>query len=114
MKPRFRKATCSSVLSGRTPVFNSSVYVIPNLANSSAILSWLYSGTSLASLLISTLSFSKDYDYKAEADKKSIEILNVSYDPTREFYEDYNKNFAKYWQEKRDIVTGKQIGRAHV
>ena len=54
----------------------------------------------LASLLISTLSFSKDYDYKAEADKKSIEILNVSYDPTREFYEDYNKNFAKYWQEK--------------
>ena len=51
-------------------------------------------------MLISTLSFAKDYDYKAEADKKSIEILNVSYDPTREFYEDYNKNFAKYWQEK--------------
>ena len=63
----------------------------------------------LASLLISTLSFAKDYDYKAEADKKSIEILNVSYDPTREFYEDYNKNFAKYWQEKSgQKVTIKQ------
>ncbi|WP_313957449.1 substrate-binding domain-containing protein [Aliarcobacter cryaerophilus] len=63
----------------------------------------------LASLLISTLSFAKDYDYKAEADKKSIEILNVSYDPTREFYEDYNKSFAKYWQEKsRQKVTIKQ------
>ena len=54
----------------------------------------------LASLLISTLSFAKDYDYKAESEKKSIEILNVSYDPTREFYEEYNKNFAKYWQDK--------------
>ena len=63
----------------------------------------------LASLLISTLGFSKDYDYKAEADKKSIEILNVSYDPTREFYEEYNKNFAKYWQEKSgQKVTIKQ------
>ena len=27
-------------------------------------------------------------------------ILNVSYDPTREFYEDYNAAFVKYWKEK--------------
>ena len=27
-------------------------------------------------------------------------ILNVSYDPTREFYEDYNGAFAKYWKQK--------------
>src|SRR5215469_17026382 len=27
-------------------------------------------------------------------------ILNVSYDPTREFYEDYNAAFAKYWKQK--------------
>ncbi|AXK49774.1 sulfate transporter subunit [Aliarcobacter trophiarum LMG 25534] len=59
----------------------------------------------LASLLVSTLSFAKEYDYKAEAIKKSIEILNVSYDPTRELYEEYNKNFAKYWQEK----TGQKV-----
>lgn len=25
-------------------------------------------------------------------------LLNVSYDPTREFYEDYNPAFARYWQ----------------
>ena len=25
-------------------------------------------------------------------------LLNVSYDPTREFYEDYNAQFSSYWQ----------------
>ena len=27
-------------------------------------------------------------------------LLNVSYDPTREFYADYNAAFAKYWKVK--------------
>ncbi len=27
-------------------------------------------------------------------------MLNVSYDPTREFYQDYNKAFTAYWQSK--------------
>ncbi|MET0499602.1 MAG: sulfate ABC transporter substrate-binding protein [Steroidobacteraceae bacterium] len=27
-------------------------------------------------------------------------LLNVSYDPTRELYEDYNKSFIKYWKAK--------------
>src|SRR5437660_12558579 len=27
-------------------------------------------------------------------------ILNVSYDPTREFYADYDAAFAKYWKQK--------------
>ena len=27
-------------------------------------------------------------------DKNQVEIINVSYDPTREFYEEYNKIFA--------------------
>ena len=36
-------------------------------------------------------------------------ILNVSYDVTREFYQDYNTAFAKYWKEKTgDIVTVNQ------
>ena len=35
-----------------------------------------------------------------------ISLLNVSYDPTRELYQDYNKAFAKYWKEKTgDNVT---------
>jgi sulfate transport system substrate-binding protein len=40
---------------------------------------------------------------------KDVELLNVSYDPTRELYEDYNKAFAAYWQKKSgDVVTVKQ------
>jgi sulfate/thiosulfate-binding protein len=36
-------------------------------------------------------------------------LLNVSYDPTRELYEDYNKEFAKYWKAKTgDDVEVKQ------
>ncbi|MFZ4682937.1 MAG: sulfate ABC transporter substrate-binding protein [Terrimicrobiaceae bacterium] len=31
---------------------------------------------------------------------KDITLLNVSYDPTRELYADYNQAFAKYWKDK--------------
>lgn len=34
-----------------------------------------------------------------------ITLLNASYDPTREFYQEYNTLFAKYWLEK----TGKSV-----
>src|SRR5258708_15893204 len=30
----------------------------------------------------------------------SFTLLNVSYDPTRELYDDYNKAFAVYWKSK--------------
>jgi len=30
----------------------------------------------------------------------TVELLNVSYDPTRELYEDYNRAFAAYWKAK--------------
>ena len=30
----------------------------------------------------------------------TVTLLNVSYDPTRELYEDYNKAFAAYWKGK--------------
>src|ERR1700735_2106168 len=40
---------------------------------------------------------------------KDITLLNVSYDPTRELYQDYNAAFAKYWQDKTgDKVTLQQ------
>ncbi|ANS76766.1 sulfate transporter subunit [Paenibacillus yonginensis] len=42
---------------------------------------------------------------QASADSKKIELLNVSYDPTRELYESYNKAFAAYWKEK----TGQEV-----
>jgi sulfate/thiosulfate-binding protein len=38
-----------------------------------------------------------------------LTLLNVSYDPTREFYEEYNAAFAKHWKaEKGDNVTVNQ------
>jgi sulfate/thiosulfate transport system substrate-binding protein len=32
--------------------------------------------------------------------EKQTALLNASYDPTREFYADFNAAFVKYWQEK--------------
>jgi len=38
-----------------------------------------------------------------------VTLLNVSYDPTREFYQEYNAAFAKYWKSKTgDTVAIKQ------
>lgn len=40
---------------------------------------------------------------------KDIKLLNVSYDPTRELYTEYNAAFAKHWKEKTgDNVTVQQ------
>ncbi|MGN0586167.1 MAG: substrate-binding domain-containing protein, partial [Oscillospiraceae bacterium] len=36
---------------------------------------------------------------------EKITLTNVSYDPTRELYEAYNKVFAEYWKEK----TGQDV-----
>jgi sulfate/thiosulfate-binding protein len=40
-----------------------------------------------------------------DAAGKTMTLLNVSYDPTREFYTDFNAAFSKYWQAKTgDLV----------
>jgi sulfate/thiosulfate transport system substrate-binding protein len=40
---------------------------------------------------------------------KPVQLLNVSYDPTRELYVEFNAAFAKYWKAKAgDDVTVKQ------
>jgi sulfate transport system substrate-binding protein len=36
---------------------------------------------------------------------KPVTLLNVSYDPTRELYEDFNQQFAAYWKGK----TGQEV-----
>ncbi|VWX63521.1 sulfate transporter subunit; periplasmic-binding component of ABC superfamily [Burkholderiales bacterium 8X] len=36
---------------------------------------------------------------------QGVTLLNVSYDPTRELYADYNKAFAKHWKQK----TGQDV-----
>jgi sulfate/thiosulfate transport system substrate-binding protein len=41
--------------------------------------------------------------------QKSVEVLNVSYDPTREFYLDYNAAFGRFWKGKTgEAITIKQ------
>jgi sulfate/thiosulfate transport system substrate-binding protein len=41
----------------------------------------------------------------AFAGQGDVTLLNVSYDPTRELYQDYNAAFARYWKAK----TGNQV-----
>lgn len=52
-------------------------------------------GKNLAAFLVG-LSLSTGLVLPAGA----AELLNVSYDPTREFYQDYNAAFAKHWQQE--------------
>lgn len=64
----------------------------------------------IAVALLVTLSFGnalaadKNATDKNSAGKK-VELLNVSYDPTRELYEEYNALFSKYWLDK----TGQEV-----
>lgn len=61
------------------------------------IRNWLTTTLLATSLLISA---------HAVAEKT---LLNVSYDPTRELYQEFNKAFAKHWQEKtKEVVSIKQ------
>lgn len=39
------------------------------------------------------------------AAKQPVELLNVSYDPTREFYQQFNKSFEAYWEKQ----TGQKV-----
>jgi sulfate transport system substrate-binding protein len=41
----------------------------------------------------------------ADAARASVELLNVSYDPTRELYQELNTSFAQYWKE----TTGQAV-----
>jgi len=53
-------------------------------------------------LAASALALATSSPFGAIADTS---LLNVSYDPTRELYADYNSSFAKYWQTK----TGEKV-----
>src|SRR5688572_18346212 len=49
----------------------------------------------LLATLIAALTMASATSMAADAS-----LLNVSYDPTRELYEQYNQLFAKHWKEK--------------
>jgi sulfate/thiosulfate-binding protein len=60
--------------------------------------------TVLLAALLTVLATAKTY-------AADITLLNVSYDPTRELYKQYNPVFAKYWKDKTgDTVT---INQSH-
>ncbi len=48
----------------------------------------------------------------AAKENAAVELLNVSYDPTRELYVSYNKLFCKYWKEKtgQDVTVTQSHG----
>src|SRR5262245_10125019 len=66
---------------------------------------WGYS-TLLAAIII--LPFSGD---RLSASEKEITLLNVSYDPTRELYEAYNRLFTAHWQSKNHQAV--KINQSH-
>jgi len=43
---------------------------------------------------------------------RTVTLLNVSYDPTREFYKEYNAAFAAYWKQQTgdDVVVNQSHG----
>ncbi|MGN0920465.1 MAG: sulfate ABC transporter substrate-binding protein [Cellvibrio sp.] len=53
-----------------------------------------------AAVLLSSVAFAKD-----------INLLNVSYDPTRELYRDFNAAFAAHWKEK--IGDSVKVDQSH-
>src|SRR5512145_1653288 len=46
------------------------------------------------------------------ASAQSVTLLNVSYDPTRELYQDFNAAFAKHWKAtaKQDVTINQSHG----
>jgi len=42
---------------------------------------------------------------RSSENNKEVNLLNVSYDPTREMYQEFNKAFAKYWKEKTGVTV---------
>jgi ABC-type sulfate transport system substrate-binding protein len=55
-----------------------------------------YALAALASAIFAGSAVAKDY-----------ELLNVSYDPTRELYQDYNTEFTSFWKASHPVTTSK-------
>ena len=60
---------------------------------------------SVSALALASLAACSGEDGQQKAKSGTVEILNVSYDPTRELYRDINQAFAKEWQAK----TGQKV-----
>lgn len=56
-------------------------------------------------VLLRAVSDGKDDPQSKSGDGRAITLLNVSYDPTRELYKEFNHEFARYYKEK----TGQSV-----
>src|SRR5450759_2475910 len=54
--------------------------------------------TSILLLILLTLGMVHSAD-----GQQTVKLLNVSYDPTRELYQDFNSAFSKYWKAKTGV-----------
>ncbi|WP_332238258.1 sulfate ABC transporter substrate-binding protein [Sporolactobacillus sp. KGMB 08714] len=52
------------------------------------------------SLVLSACGSASASATSSSSSKKNIKLLNVSYDPTRELYKQYNQLFSSYWKKK--------------
>ena len=64
----------------------------------------------LAIVSLSTLSCQKQHEKGTGS--PTVNLLNVSYDPTREFYAEFNKEFVKHWKREhgQDLVIDQSHG----
>jgi sulfate transport system substrate-binding protein len=54
----------------------------------------------IVAAIVSVVSTDCDSTSASTSGGKSVSLLNVSYDPTREFYAEFNSSFAAYWQQQ--------------
>jgi len=61
---------------------------------------------------LSALAFAVPLLFATAADAADVTLLNVSYDPTRELYQQYDAAFARYWKGKTGdkVVVGQSHG----
>lgn len=70
----------------------------------------------LSLIVISLAGCGKKQETAEKAEKQSnsepVKLLNVSYDPTRELYKEFNQAFIKYWKEQKgqDITIQQSHG----
>ena len=65
-----------------------------------------YNGKNMGSATRTLSKSGNNWNYVFAASAYAAkDFLNVSYDPTREFYQEYNQAFGQYWKSK----TGKEV-----
>lgn len=79
---------------------------VNRMKKNTTIIKFLVGITATVGILTGCGGTEKSGDQTASAEKKnSVELLNVSYDPTRELYEEFNKEFAAHWKDE----TGQEV-----